>query len=191
MDRKLFKEPAEFRAWLERNHDKATELSVCMYNQRSSKRSITYREALDEALCFGWIDGVRRSVDETSYTVRFTPRKPRSYWSAVNVRRFEELRNLGRIVPCGMAVFEGRSQESGKYSFENRTGEFDAALEKKFKANKKAWEFFAAQPPGYRKTATFWVVSAKKEETRLRRLETLVRDSAAGRRLGLLTKKTR
>jgi len=189
MNLRIFESPAEFRAWLGRNHNKVAELWVGIYNQRASKISITYREALDEALCFGWIDGVRKSVDETIYKVRFTPRKPRSYWSTVNIRRFGELRKLGRLAAAGLAAFEDRSQESGKYSFENRSGKLDPALEREFKANRKAWEFFGVQAPWYRRTTIFWVMSAKKEETRLKRLDTLIRDSASGRRLGMLTPK--
>jgi len=188
---KIFTGPAEFRAWLERNHDKAQELLVGIYNKRASKISITYREALDEALCFGWIDGVRRSVDETTYTVRFTPRKARSYWSTVNIKRAGELNKLGRMKPAGLAAFEKRSEDSGKYSFENRPGNLDAALEKQFRANKKAWDFFSTQAPWYRRTSIFWVMSAKKENTRLKRLRTLIQDSENGRRIGLLTPKAK
>jgi uncharacterized protein YdeI (YjbR/CyaY-like superfamily) len=191
MKMKIFSGPAEFREWLEENHDKAPELLVGIYNRRARKSSLTYREALDEALCFGWIDGVRRSVDEATYTVRFTPRKPRSYWSTVNIRRFEELRELGRLMPAGIAAFEKRSKESGKYSFENRPDKFDVRLEKQFRGNRKAWEFFSAQAPWYQRTAIFWVSSAKKEETRLKRLQTLMKDSEAGRRIGLLTPKAK
>jgi uncharacterized protein YdeI (YjbR/CyaY-like superfamily) len=188
---KIFAGASDFRDWLQKNHDKEQELVLGIYNQSGDKISVTYRQALDEALCFGWIDGVRHSVDETTYTVRFTPRKARSYWSAVNIRRFAELEKLGRVRPAGQAAFNQRSQESGKYSFENRTGELDGALEKQFKANKKAWEFFKAQPPGYQRTAAFWVMSAKREETRLNRLGTLIKDSAAVRRLKMLTPKAK
>src|SRR5579863_10345669 len=135
----IFSNPAEFRAWLEKTHGKATELVLGIYNQQTEKTSITYREALDEALCFGWIDGVRGSVDDITYTVRFTPRRPRSYWSAVNIKRFGELKKLGRLRPAGIAAFESRSQESGKYSFENRPSQLNPALEKQFRANRKAW----------------------------------------------------
>lgn len=188
---KIFSGAEEFRAWLERNHDKIQELVVGIHNQRASTASITYREALDEALCFGWIDGVRRSVNETTYTVRFTPRKARSYWSTVNIKRADELKKLGRMMPAGIAAFENRSQDSGKYSFENRPGKLDAALEKHFRANKKAWEFFSAQAPWYQRTSMFWVMSAKKEETRLKRLRILLQDSESGRRIGLLTPKAK
>ena len=188
---KIFPGPAEFRAWLEHNHGKVQELFLGIYNQRTDKISITYPEALDEALCFGWIDGVRRSVNETTYAVRFTPRKPRSYWSAVNIKRFGELKKLGRPAAPGLAAFENRSQDSGKYSFENRPSKLDAALEKQFRTNQKAWEFFSAQAPWYRRTSIFWIVSAKKEETRLQRLESLIRDSENGRRLGMLTPRSK
>ena len=191
MDVKIFSGSAEFRAWLDRNHDQVQELWVGIHNKRAGKTSITYREALDESLCFGWIDGVRKSVNATTYTVRFTPRKPRSYWSAVNIRRFEELKKLGRIAPPGLAAFENRSQDSGKYSFENRPSKLDPALEKQFKASQKAWEFFSAQAPWYRRTSIFWVLSAKKEETRLKRLGTLIRDSESVRRLGILTPRSK
>jgi len=188
---KIFLGPVELRAWLEHNHGKAQELFVGIYNQRTDKISITYPEALDEALCFGWIDGVRRSVNETTYAVRFTPRKPRSYWSAVNIKRFGELKKLGRPAAAGLAAFENRSQDSGKYSFENRPSKLDAALEKQFRTNQKAWEFFSAQAPWYRRTSIFWIVSAKKEETRLQRLGRLIRDSENGRRLGMLKPKSK
>ena len=186
---KIFKSAAEFRTWLEKNHDRVTELWLGFYNQRSGKTSITYREALEEALCYGWIDGVRKSVDQSTYMQRFTPRKTKSYWSAVNCRRFEELSALGRVAPAGMKAFERRTSDSGKYSFESRPKKFPPAYEKPFKNNRVAWEYFRAQAPWYQRTATFWVVSAKQEETRQRRLKTLITDSANGRRLGVLTPK--
>jgi uncharacterized protein YdeI (YjbR/CyaY-like superfamily) len=187
----IFPGPEAFRRWLEHNHDKVQELLVGIYNQRAEKRSITYREALDEGLCFGWIDGVRRSVSETTYSVRFTPRTAHSYWSAVNLKRAEELKRLGRMAPAGLAALENRSRDSGKYSFENRPSKLDASLEKQFRANPKAWEFFSAQAPWYRRTSIFWVMSAKKEETKWKRLGTLINDSANGRRIGLLTPKAK
>jgi uncharacterized protein YdeI (YjbR/CyaY-like superfamily) len=189
MRARIFSGPSEFREWLERNHGKVQELLVGIYNQRSSETSITYREALDEALCFGWIDGVRRSVNETTYCVRFTPRKARSYWSAVNIKRFGELKKQGRLAAPVLEAFEKRSQDSGKYSFENRTEKIDPAFEKQFQANKRAWEFFSAQAPWYRRTSAFWVMSAKKDETRLKRLGILMKDSENGKRLGMLTPK--
>jgi len=184
----FFKSLAEFRRWLVKNHAAVTELWVGFYRKDSGKGGITYQEALDEALCFGWIDGLKKKVGEDSYTHRFTPRKARSIWSAVNTKRAEELRGLGRMAPAGLKAFAAReANRSGIYSFENKPRQLDRAYEQKFKANTKAWEFFQAQPPGYRRTAAWWIVSAKKEETRWRRLEQLMHDSALGQRIGVLT----
>ena len=191
MEIKIFSRPAEFREWLEKNHDCVSELWLGMYNQRTDKKSITYREALDEALCFGWIDGVRKSINETTYKQRFTPRKPKSYWSAVNIRRVGELAKLGRMAPSGVKAFEQRTSGSGKYSFESRPKKLPPAFEKQFKANAAAWKFFRAQAPWYQRTSSFWVVSAKQEETRQRRLATLISDSEKGRRLSMLTSKAK
>ena len=187
----IFNSAAEFRKWLERNHSSAGELWLGFYNQRSNKKSITYREALDEALCFGWIDGVRKSIDEGTYKQRFTPRKPKSYWSAINIKRAEELIELGRMTSVGLKAFERRTIDSGKYSFESRPKKLPAAYEKPFKRDATAWKFFRAQAPWYQRTAIFWVVSAKQEETRQRRLTTLIQDSAQARRLGMLTPKAK
>jgi uncharacterized protein YdeI (YjbR/CyaY-like superfamily) len=188
---KIFNTSAEFREWLENNHDRATELWLGFYNKRTDKKCITYREALDEALCFGWIDGVRKSIDETSYQQRFTPRKAKSYWSAVNIRRAGELAKLGRMAPSGVKAFEQRSSDSGKYSFESRPKKLPLAYERQFKGNPAAWEFFQAQAPWYRRTSSFWIVSAKQEETRQRRLATLISDSEKGHRLSMLTPKAK
>ncbi len=185
----IFSSAAEFRQWLEKNHCRSTELWLGFYNKRTPKKSITYREALDEALCFGWIDGVRKSVDETTYKQRFTPRKAKSYWSAVNIRRAEELTKLGRMAPSGLLTFESRTADSGKYSFESRPKKLPIHYEKQFKANPAAWKFFRAQAPWYRRTSSFWVVSAKRDETRQRRLHMLISDSAKGRRLAMLSGK--
>jgi uncharacterized protein YdeI (YjbR/CyaY-like superfamily) len=183
----FFRSPAEFRRWLDRNHTKAAELWVGFHKKGSGRASITWAEAVDEALCFGWIDGVRYRVDETSYRIRFTPRKPKSTWSLVNVKRVAELKKLGRMAPAGLRVF-GRAdpKRSGTYSYERRNATLGAAYEKKLRANKRAWTFFQAQPPSYRRTVTWWVVSAKQEETRRRRLATLIANSEVGRRLGTL-----
>jgi len=188
---RIFKSASTFREWLEQNHARESELWVGMYNQRTSKRSVTYKEALDEALCFGWIDGVRKSIDEITYAVRFTPRKAKSYWSKVNLQRMEELISLGRVAAPGLEAHKRREQKSGKYSFENAKRKLDAEAERQFRDNRKAWEFFSTQAPWYRRTAIFWVISAKKEETKKRRLQTLIKDSETGRRLGLLTPKTK
>jgi uncharacterized protein YdeI (YjbR/CyaY-like superfamily) len=141
---------------------------------------MTWPEAVDEALCVGWIDGLRQGVDNQSYRIRFTPRKPVSNWSTVNVRRVEELTRQGRMQPAGLKAFEQRSEaKTGIYSYENRhAAVLDAAAEKKFRSNSKAWKFFQSQPPWYRKTATWWIVSARKVETRQRRLETLIESAA-------------
>ena len=182
-----FKSAAEFRAWLELHHAKATELWVGFYKKDSCKGGITYAEALDEALCFGWIDGVRKRVDELSYTNRFSPRKARSIWSVVNTRRVEQLRELGRMTEGGLNAFAKRDPaRSGVYSFERATA-FDARTEKKFKSNKQAWTFFQAQPPGYQRLAKHWIMSAKRDETRLSRLERLITASAKELRLNWLT----
>jgi uncharacterized protein YdeI (YjbR/CyaY-like superfamily) len=186
---KIFNSSAEFREWLEANHDRVSELWLGFYNKRTDKKSITYREALDEALCFGWIDGVLKNINETTYKQRFTPRKPKSYWSAVNIRRVRELAKLGRIAPSGGKAFERRTSDSGKYSFESRPKQLPLAYQRQFKATPGAWEFFRAQAPWYQRTSSFWVVSAKQEETRQRRLATLISDSEKGRRLGMLTPK--
>jgi uncharacterized protein YdeI (YjbR/CyaY-like superfamily) len=186
---KVFNSSAEFREWLETNHDRVSELWLGFYNKRTHKKSITYRETLDEALCFGWIDGVRKSINEVTYKQRFTPRKLKSYWSAVNIRRVGELAKLGRIAPSGDKAFRRRTSDSGRYSFESRPKQLPLAYERQFKATPGAWEFFRAQAPWYQRTSSFWVVSAKQEETRQRRLTMLISDSEKGRRLGMLTPK--
>jgi uncharacterized protein YdeI (YjbR/CyaY-like superfamily) len=187
----FFKSATECRNWLERNHDKAPELWFGFYKKKSGKQGITYQEALDEALCFGWIDGLKKSVDEDSYTFRFTPRKPKSIWSLVNTKRAKELRKLGKMKPAGLKAFAARnSEKSGIYSFENPPRKLSPGCEKAFKAHKEAWEFFRAQPPGYQRTASFWVMSAKKEETRLSRLSRLITDSEKKLRLGVVTGKS-
>lgn len=184
-----FRSPAEFRAWLEKNHDQVQERWVGFYNQRANKTGITYPQAVDEALCFGWIDGVRRSVSETVYAVRFTPRKAKSKWSAVNLKRATELKKLERMAPPGLKTFEQRVQKSAEYSYEERPRKLGPRYERQFKANAEAWEFFRAEAPWYQRTSSFWVMSAKKEETREKRLQVLIADSGRGRRLGMLTPK--
>ena len=187
----FFATPDELRAWLERNHDTAQELFVGFYKKGSGKPSLTWSDSVDEALCFGWIDGVRRSIDEESYVIRFTPRKPRSTWSAVNVRKVGELTRQGRMTPAGIAAFEARSEaRTGIYSHEQaETPVLEPDQERRFRANRKAWAFFQAQPPSYQKTAVWLVVSAKKPETREKRLAALIADSAAGRWLAQLERR--
>ena len=188
MDVRHFTDAAAFRRWLERNHGREKEIWVGFYRKDSGRGGLTYREALDQALCFGWIDGVRKKVDEATYVQRFSPRQRKSTWSLVNVRRVDELKALGLMAPAGLAAFEARdAARSGLYSFENRPRELPPAYARRFRADRAAWAFFRAQPPGYRRTAIWWIVSAKKEETRLKRLAVLMDDSARGRRLGLLT----
>ena len=188
----FFATPTDFREWLERNHDTAPELLVGFYKKSSGRRSITWPESVDEALCFGWIDGIRRTIDEESYTIRFTPRRPRSYWSAVNLKRVEELLKLGRMRPAGIRAFEGRDpQRTYSHQRPNQELKLAPAYEKKLKANPKAWAFFQAQAPYYRRMMARWVMGAKKEETQLKRLSTLIDDSARGRRIGLMARPTK
>ncbi len=181
---RYFRTSGEFRKWLEKNHDKVDELWLGIYKKGATKKGITYREAVDVALCFGWIDGLTKSVDAASYMQRFTPRRAKSVWSAVNIKRVEQLKRAGLMHPAGEKVFAHRDpKRTGLYSFENQPQSLPPALEKRFRAKRKAWEFFQAQPPGYRRTAIWWVVSAKRDETKERRLQTLIEDSAAGRRI--------
>jgi uncharacterized protein YdeI (YjbR/CyaY-like superfamily) len=187
MQPKFFSSPEKFREWLEKNHDREVELLLGFHKKASGKKSITYPEALDEALCFGWIDGVRRNLDETSYTIRFTPRKPKSIWSLVNVRHVERLTEAGRMAEPGLKAYALRDpKRTGIYAFENKPREFSPEYEKKFRANKAAWEFFQKEPPSIRRTCIFWVMSAMKEETRLRRLDQLIDSSAKGIRRGVM-----
>jgi uncharacterized protein YdeI (YjbR/CyaY-like superfamily) len=184
MEPKFFATPADWRAWLKEHHGRQRELLVGFYKKDSGKPSITWPESVDAALCFGWIDGVRRRIDDVSYSIRFTPRKPTSIWSVVNTRRVAELTAQGLMQPAGIKAFAARTEKrSGIYTFERQDIVFDKAREKQFRANAAAWEFFASQPPGYRKLATGWVISAKREETRQRRLAALIEDSEHGRRL--------
>ena len=189
MEPTFFATAEEFRAWLEEHHANERELLVGFYKKGSGAPSITWSEAVDEALCFGWIDGVRRSLDAESYTIRFTPRQPRSTWSAVNIERAKELARLGRMTPAGLKAFEARTDDrSAIYAYEQRhAAALDAEHERQFRASEQAWEFFDAQPPSYRKAAIWWVVSAKKDETKAKRLATLIEDSEAGRRVAPLT----
>jgi uncharacterized protein YdeI (YjbR/CyaY-like superfamily) len=179
----FFKAQADFRRWLERHHANETELWVGFYKKHSGKRGISYQEAVDAALCFGWIDGVKKTVDADGYMHRFTPRRRASYWSAVNTRRMNELIEAGLVADAGLAAFERRDREKTKrYSFEREAPEFDPAIARVFKANRPAWTFFRAQPPGYQKLMTFVVMSAKQDATRRRRLDRLITLSSEGKR---------
>jgi uncharacterized protein YdeI (YjbR/CyaY-like superfamily) len=183
MEPTTFERPEDFRAWLEQHHDSEPELWVGYYKKGSGKPSMTWSESVDEALCFGWIDGIRKSIDADRYMNRFTPRRKGSTWSAINIRRVAELIDGGRMHPAGLEVFEARREDrSGIYSYEQRDqAVFDPAYEKRFRAKKKAWAGFQARPRWYRQAAIRWVMTAKKRETRERRLATLIEDSAAGR----------
>ncbi len=186
----FFATPRDFRAWLEAHHQHEKELLVGFHKRKTDRPSITWPESVDEALCFGWIDGVRRSLGPEAYTIRFTPRKPTSIWSAVNVRRVSALTDEGRMRPAGLRAFAARTPErTGVYAFErNRAAVLAPAQHKALRADRKAAAFFDAQPPWYRRTAIHWVISAKREETRERRLLQLITDSAAGRAIKPLTR---
>jgi uncharacterized protein YdeI (YjbR/CyaY-like superfamily) len=189
LDPIFFTTPTELREWFSRNHETATELIVGFHRKATGRPTLTWPQAVDEALCVGWIDGICRRIDETSYTNRFTPRKPQSNWSAVNIRRVHELTAEGRMQPAGLAAFERRTEaRSAVYAYEQRhLARLDAAEQAMLDANDAARTFWASQPAGYRTTATYWVVTAKRPETRARRLAQLIEDSAAGRRLRQLT----
>ena len=179
---KFFKTAADFHQWLASNHASAAELWVGYYKKDSGRPSITYSESVDQALCFGWIDGVRYSIDELRYKIRFTPRKPKSIWSAVNIRKVAELTKLELMQPAGVKAFSLRTEERSEiYAFERkRKQELDRAYAKKLAANKKAKTFFDAQIPSYRRVIIHWVMSAKQEETRERRLDLLIASSEKG-----------
>lgn len=179
----FFATPAEFRRWLERHAHTHTELWVGFYKKSTGRPSITWSESVDEALCFGWIDGIRKKVDEESYTNRFTPRRAGSNWSLVNIRKVRTLVRSGRMQPAGLRAFKARDPEKTRvYSFERKTAALSPEEAARFRKNRKAWSFFESQPPGYRKLAIVWVVTAKQQVTRARRLDTLIEDSSKGQR---------
>ncbi len=185
----FFRTAKELRAWFEANHDSRSELVVGFYKTATGRESVSYKEAVDEALCYGWIDGVRHSLGEEAYSNRFTPRKARSVWSQVNIRRIAELEAAGRMHPAGHRTFEARDpKRQNQYSFENRDKGLSAAFEAEFRSHEKAWAFFETQPNSYRHPAGFWVMSAKQEATQRRRLRTLISDSEAGMRIKPLTR---
>lgn len=178
----FFATPAELRAWFEGNHDRVSELWIGYYKKGSGRGGVSYKEAVDEALCFGWIDGQVRSIDAASYANRYTPRKPGSIWSNINTKRALELKALGRMTPAGLKAFETRDpKRAGVYSFEVRHNGLAEPYLARLRKTKRAWTYFQAQPPHYRRTAGYWVMTAKKEETRERRFARLVADSEAGR----------
>jgi len=180
---RFFATPADFRRWLEGHHETAPELLVGFWKKASGTPSIDWPQARDEALCFGWIDGIRKSLGAESYTIRFTPRRKGSIWSRVNVARYGALTEQGRMTGAGVRAYEENQGRSGVYAYENAQKELNAAETARFKGNKKAWADWVKRPPGYRKTVLHWIASAKRPETRARRLATLIEDSAAGRKI--------
>jgi len=189
----FFATPDEWRAWLGRHHASAEELWVGFYKRGTGRPSITWPESVDQALCYGWIDGVRRSLGQESYAIRFTPRRAGGTWSRINLKRVGELEALGLMHQAGRTAHAARTAaKSGIYSYERRDqARLAPEQERAFKRNRKAWSYFQSQAPWYRRTATHWVVSAKREETRAKRLATLIADSAAGRRIAQLARPTR
>ena len=189
----FFATASELREWLEANDATATELWVGFYRRDSGQPSITWSELVDEELCFGWIDGVRKGIDDVSYANRITPRKSRSTWSAINIARARALIRLGRMRPAGLKAFERRTEErSAIYSYEQRkSAALDSKAARSFRANRKAWAFFESQAPSYQRAAIHWVISAKREETRQKRLATLIDNSARGRRVAPLAPRRR
>jgi len=180
----FFRTQASFRKWLEKNHDKAKELLVGFYKVNSGKQSMTWSESVDEAICFGWIDGLRRSINQESYSIRFTPRRPGSIWSAINIKKVDDLSKKGLMFPSGLVAFEKREEKkSAIYSYEKAPENLSDDFSKKFKSNKKAWEFFESMAPSYQRTAIHWVMNAKQEGTKLKRLDELIKDSEAGRKI--------
>lgn len=174
----------DFRKWLEEHHDKATELVVGFYKVGTGKPSMTWSQSVDQAICFGWIDGIRKSIDHESYLIRFTPRNPKSIWSAVNIKKVEELTRQGLMTPTGLAAFNKRDEKkSAIYSYERDNYALSEAFEALFKANARAWEYFQSMPASYRRPSILWVMSAKQETTRVKRLNELIRDSEAGRKI--------
>ena len=184
MEPTFFASAAEFRHWLEEHHDTAGELIVGFYKTGSGQPSITWPESVDEALCFGWIDGVRKRIDDASYLIRFSPRRPGSVWSAVNIASAQRLIAAGRMTPAGLKAFEARKEnKSGIYSYEQRRAELEEPYNSLLQQNEAAWTFFQSQPPSYRKGVSWFILSAKQEATRLKRLEKLIEYSAKGERL--------
>ena len=189
---RFFATQGEFRSWLAAHHGSTDELLVGFHKRDSGNPSITWPESVDQALCYGWIDGVRRSLGTSRYTIRFTPRREGSIWSAKNVARARELIRMGLMAPQGLKTFNGRDpRKTNRYSFEQKGAVLGREFGMRFRANARAWKFFQSRPPGYRKVATWWVISAKREETRAKRLGILIADSAAGRIIGPLRRTPR
>ena len=189
MKPKFFQKPNDFRKWLEKNHDKKNELLVGYYKKDSGKPSITWPESVDQARCFGWIDGIRKSLDNESYTIRFTPRKEKSHWSSVNLKRYANLKEEGLVHDAGVAAFARMDKKNSKLaSFEQKRVVLPKDFEFQIKSNKKAWSFFQNLPPSAKKPSVWWVISAKKPETKLRRLQILINSSEANERIPQLRK---
>lgn len=190
MHPKFFKTKKELRKWFEKNHLKLDEVWIGYYKKATGKKSITWSESVDEAICFGWIDGIRKSIDEVSYTNRFTPRRPNSNWSAVNIDKVKRLTELGLMKPEGIKAYKKRKSNKSKvYSYEQESDQLEKSFEKIFKKNKKAWQFFNEKlAPSYRKTSIRWVMSARQEKTRIKRLEILIASSAKGEKIPLLVR---
>jgi uncharacterized protein YdeI (YjbR/CyaY-like superfamily) len=188
MDVRFFETPADLRQWFAEHHEQEQELFVGYYKKASGKSSVTWPESVDQAICFGWIDGIRKTIDDDSYKVRFTPRKKGSIWSKVNIDKANDLIARGLMQPAGLQAFEGRKDDKSViYSYEQENPSLNADQEQQLRANEKAWAFFQAQPGSYRKAAQWWVVSAKQEATRIKRLATLIEESENGRRLAQFT----
>jgi len=186
----FFESRDAFIAWLDENHADTPALWVKLYKKASGRVNMTWPEAVDAALCFGWIDGQGKSLGEEAQAIRFTPRRKGSIWSAVNVRRLGELAELGMVRPAGHAAFAARREDrTAIYSHEQESIEFEATQLTAFQENAAAWEFFSSRPPSYRKAAIWWVISAKREETRARRLQTLIDESAQGQLLAQLRRR--
>lgn len=188
MKPKFFAKASDFRKWLEKNHSKKTELLVGYYKKKSGKPSITWPESVDQALCYGWIDGIRRSLDEESYTIRFTPRKEKSHWSAVNLKKYKLLNEQGLVHAAGHKAFSKVEKKNTKQaSFEQKKVTMNKELEAVLRANKKAWTFFQKLAPFYKKASIWWIISAKKDETKWKRLDQLIRSSEAHEKIPMLT----
>jgi uncharacterized protein YdeI (YjbR/CyaY-like superfamily) len=183
-DALFFESAADFRSWLEQNHEVADQAWIGYWKKTSGRGGLTYAESVDEALCFGWIDGRAGSIDELRYAVRFTPRRKGSIWSNVNVGRVGELTASGRMRDAGLRAFESRRPDRvGVYSQDMENVEFPADLEARFRTHEQAWQFWLKQPPGYRRQMTWWVISAKRDETQRRRMDALIEEHGNGRRL--------
>lgn len=190
MEPLFFSTPADFRKWLAENHDKSKELWLGYYKKATGKASLTWSESVDEALCYGWIDGLRKSIDDISYKIRFTPRKPKSFWSAVNLKKVNDLKALGLMKDPGLAAFEKRDEKRTEtYAYEQKNVKLPTEFEDKIKANEKAWQFFEQLAPSYKRTSIWWVISAKREETRSKRLNILIQSSEEGLKIPSLRRK--